>query len=69
MKCRSCGTEIADNALICYRCGTATEEPKIKPPAARPRGGRSWVGVGIGLIAAGALALFGAQQAGCLTLL
>ena len=69
MKCRSCGTEIADNALIFYRCGTATEERKIKPPAARPRGGRSWVGVGIGLIAAGALALFGAQQAGCLTLL
>jgi len=69
MKCRSCGTEIADNALICYRCGTATEEPKIKPPAARPRRGRSWVSVGIGLIAAGALALFGAQQAGCLTLL
>ena len=69
MKCRSCGTEIADNALICYRCGTATAEPKIKPPAARPRGGRSWVGVGIGLIAAGALAVFGAQQAGCLTLL
>ena len=69
MKCRSCGTEIADNALICYRCGTATEEPKITPPAARRRGGRSWVGVGIGLIVAGALALFGAQQAGCLTLL
>lgn len=69
MKCRSCGTEIADNALICYRCGTATEEPKIKRPAARPRGARSWVSVGIGLIAAGALALFGAQQAGCLTLL
>ena len=69
MKCRSCGTEIADNALICYRCGTATEEPKIKPAAARPRGGRSWVSVGIGLIAAGALALVGAQQAGCLTLL
>ena len=69
MKCRSCGTEIADNALICYKCGTATEEPKIKPPAPRPRGGRSWIGVGIGLIVAGALAWFGAQQAGCLTLL
>jgi len=35
MKCRSCGAEIADNALICYKCGTATQEPKIKPPAAR----------------------------------
>lgn len=32
MTCRNCGTEIADKALICYRCGTATTEPKIKPP-------------------------------------
>ena len=32
MKCRSCGTEIADKALICYRCGNATTEPRIKPP-------------------------------------
>lgn len=27
MKCRKCGTEIADKALICYRCGTSTFEP------------------------------------------
>ena len=33
MKCRSCGAEIAANALICYKCGTATTEAKIKPPA------------------------------------
>ena len=33
MKCRNCGTEIADKALICYRCGHATAEPRIKPPA------------------------------------
>jgi uncharacterized membrane protein YvbJ len=33
MKCRYCGTEIADKALICYRCGNATTEPRIKPPA------------------------------------
>jgi hypothetical protein len=35
MKCRACGAEIAANALICYKCGTATQEPKIKPPAAK----------------------------------
>ena len=35
MKCRSCGAEIAANALICYKCGTATTEARIKPPAAR----------------------------------
>jgi ribosomal protein L40E len=34
--CRYCGTEIADKALICYRCGNATTEPRIKPPAEGP---------------------------------
>ena len=33
MNCRHCGTEIADKALICYRCGTATKEPTFKPAA------------------------------------
>jgi hypothetical protein len=33
--CRSCGTEIADKALICYRCGTATTEAKFKPVTPR----------------------------------
>jgi hypothetical protein len=32
MICKYCGTEIADKALICYRCGNATTEPRIKPP-------------------------------------
>jgi zinc ribbon protein len=32
MKCRECGTEIADNALICFRCGAAVEEA-VTPPA------------------------------------
>lgn len=39
MKCRNCGTEIADKALICYRCGEATTTPRIQPPAARPQRG------------------------------
>ena len=32
MTCKHCGTEIADKALICYRCGHATTDPRIKPP-------------------------------------
>ena len=36
MICKHCGTEIADKALICYRCGHATSEPRIKPPAEGP---------------------------------
>jgi hypothetical protein len=35
MTCRNCGTEIADKALICYRCGTATSAPRIAPPPPR----------------------------------
>jgi hypothetical protein len=33
MTCRYCGTEIAAKALICFRCGKATSEPRIAPPA------------------------------------
>ena len=45
MTCKYCGTEIADKALICYKCGNATTEPRVKPPAegplfARPRRSR-----------------------------
>jgi hypothetical protein len=40
MICRYCGTEIADKALICYRCGHATTEPRIKPPSAKRRRSR-----------------------------
>jgi uncharacterized membrane protein YvbJ len=43
MTCRSCGVEIADKALVCYRCGTSTTEAKFKAPTARPV--RSRVGV------------------------
>jgi hypothetical protein len=32
MQCRQCGTEIADKAIVCYRCGTATTEPVFAPP-------------------------------------
>jgi hypothetical protein len=39
MQCRNCGAEIADKALICYRCGTATTEAKYKPAAPRRGGG------------------------------
>ena len=32
MICKHCGARIADKALICYRCGNATTEPRVKPP-------------------------------------
>jgi len=40
MICKHCGTEIADKALICYRCGHATSEPVHKPAAETSPAGR-----------------------------
>ena len=44
MQCRSCGVTIADKALICYRCGTATTEAKYQPAPA-PRAGSRLMGL------------------------
>ena len=49
MICRSCGTDIADKALICYRCGTATRE-RVHEPAPEPNRsslGRAWMPIGL----------------------
>jgi len=62
MTCRSCGAEIAANALICYKCGTATSEPRIKPPAARPR---SRAGLITAVIVLGFALAAVARQVGC----
>jgi hypothetical protein len=35
MQCRHCGTEIADKAIVCYRCGAATTDPVRKPAPIR----------------------------------
>jgi len=40
MKCRECGTDIADKALICFRCGASVQEavhkPYVAPKEKRP---------------------------------
>ena len=41
MQCRKCSAAIADKALICYRCGTATTEAKYQPAATPGRGSSS----------------------------
>jgi LPXTG-motif cell wall-anchored protein len=59
MLCRNCGTEIADKALICYRCGIPTTEAKHMPYVAPRTGSRSRIVlavVGIALLVL--LALF-----------
>ena len=41
MVCSNCGTEIADKAIVCFRCGQATVAPTRRPAAPRSR----WHGV------------------------
>jgi zinc ribbon protein len=40
MICRNCGTEIADKAIVCYRCGAGTTDPVRRPAVVRRRRGR-----------------------------
>ena len=40
MQCRKCGTTIAEKAIICYKCGTATTDAKYQPYVTPERGGR-----------------------------
>jgi hypothetical protein len=37
MRCRNCGTEIADKAIVCYRCGHATTDPVRRAVPVGPR--------------------------------
>jgi hypothetical protein len=45
LQCTSCGAEIADKAIVCYRCGAPTAIPapakrqQEAPPARRPAWG------------------------------
>jgi hypothetical protein len=55
MNCRNCGATIADKAIVCYRCGTATTEAKFKAPA--PRRPRSSVDLVRSVLAVVLLAL------------
>jgi hypothetical protein len=48
--CRNCGTEIADKAIVCYRCGTGTTEPLRQPVSVRRRRGRLLPLVGLVLL-------------------
>jgi hypothetical protein len=52
MTCRTCGAEIAEKAIVCYRCGTATADlppvPRHGPPPAR----RPWWLLALVLVAA-----------------
>jgi len=61
MKCRQCGTEIADKAIVCFRCGAGTTDPVRKAVAVKPRG-NPLVSAGV-LIVLVLLALYMGQAA------
>lgn len=44
MICRKCGREIADKAIVCYRCGTPTDIP-APPRRPDPRRQPLWPGL------------------------
>jgi ribosomal protein L40E len=59
MICRKCGATIADKAILCYRCGTATTEAKFKaPPARAPRSSAILVSNVLGVLLLALCALY-----------
>ena len=67
MICRNCGTEIADKALICYKCGTATTEAKYQPAQLQKTSSRTGLVatvVALALLVAAALYVERASAAG-----
>jgi uncharacterized membrane protein len=63
MNCRQCGTEIADKALICFKCGAATTDPVFQPPSATPRRSRaSFIVTFLALVILAAVAVFLARS-------
>lgn len=43
MHCAACGTEIADKALICFRCGVATTRRRREPAQVGRRRRWPWI--------------------------
>jgi hypothetical protein len=53
--CRSCGTTIADKAIVCYKCGTPTMETPVRATRAagkaRSRRILPWVVIAVAIAA------------------
>jgi cytochrome b561 len=61
MLCQNCGTEIAEKALVCFRCGQATVAPlrKPAPPPSRWRSAAAFLALVLLALAALFLGLAG----------
>jgi hypothetical protein len=50
--CRSCGTTIADKAIVCYKCGTPTMETPVRAARSAPRRKiLPWVAIALVIVA------------------
>ena len=58
MQCRQCGTEIADKAIVCFRCGASTTDPVRKAVPITPRR-RPWIALALVLVLVLIAAYFG----------
>ena len=62
MECAHCGTEIAENALICFRCGAATSDPEQRGPESASEqgepGGRLWASIVLAVVLVLAIGFF-----------
>jgi hypothetical protein len=57
VRCRFCDTEIADKALICFRCGRATTDPRVAPARLRRSRPTALAASLLGVLAGGAALL------------
>ena len=64
MQCRHCGTEIADKAIVCYRCGAATTDPVRQPAALKRRGSAPTLLSGISILIVALIVLAFAKASG-----
>jgi hypothetical protein len=62
MQCRSCGAEIADKAIVCYRCGAGTTDPVRKAVPIKPRRSALIPGVAAAILALAAVYMWQLSQ-------
>ncbi len=61
MTCDACGQEIADNALICYKCGAAAAGREREPVALKDAGRRRWSALFLAVVFLGVVVFFAAE--------
>lgn len=58
MTCDDCGQQIADNALICYKCGAATTVREREPATLDESARRRWSALFLAVVFLGVVLFF-----------